>query len=58
MTSLPELDMSAFRAAPQSAAGRTFVAALRDACHGPGYAGPEELALASPDRRSTRAPLM
>jgi isopenicillin N synthase-like dioxygenase len=37
MTSLSELDMSAFLRAPQSAAGREFVAALRDACHGPGF---------------------
>jgi isopenicillin N synthase-like dioxygenase len=37
MTSLPELDMSAFLAAPHGAAGRAFVAALRDACHGPGF---------------------
>ena len=37
MTSLSELDMSAFVAAPHSAAGRTFVTALRDACHGPGF---------------------
>ena len=36
MTSLP-LDMSAFLAAPHSAAGREFVTALRDACHGPGF---------------------
>lgn len=37
MTSLPDLDMSAFIAAPRSAAGARFVAALRDACHGPGF---------------------
>jgi isopenicillin N synthase-like dioxygenase len=37
MTSLPDLDMSAFLAAPRSAAGARFVAALRDACHGPGF---------------------
>ena len=37
MTSLPELDMSGFLAAPDGAAGRAFVAALRDACHGPGF---------------------
>jgi isopenicillin N synthase-like dioxygenase len=37
MTSLPELDMNAFLAAPRSAAGARFVAALRDACHGPGF---------------------
>ena len=29
--------MSAFLAAPHGAAGRAFVAALRDACHGPGF---------------------
>jgi isopenicillin N synthase-like dioxygenase len=37
MTSLPELDMSAFLAAPHSAGGARFVGALRDACHGPGF---------------------
>jgi isopenicillin N synthase-like dioxygenase len=37
MTSLPDLDMSAFIAAPRSAAGERFVAALREACHGPGF---------------------
>jgi isopenicillin N synthase-like dioxygenase len=37
MTSLPELDLSGFLAAPDGAAGRAFVAALRDACHGPGF---------------------
>jgi isopenicillin N synthase-like dioxygenase len=37
MTSLPELDMSGFLAAPDGADGRAFVAALRDACHGPGF---------------------
>jgi isopenicillin N synthase-like dioxygenase len=37
MASLPELDMSGFLAAPDGAAGRAFVAALRDACHGPGF---------------------
>ena len=37
MTSLPDLDMSAFLAAPRGAAGARFVAALRDACHGPGF---------------------
>jgi isopenicillin N synthase-like dioxygenase len=37
MTSLPDLDMSAFLAAPRSAAGARFVAALREACHGPGF---------------------
>ncbi len=37
MTSLPELDMSGFLAEPGGAAGRAFVAALRDACHGPGF---------------------
>ncbi len=29
--------MSGFLAAPDGAAGRAFVAALRDACHGPGF---------------------
>lgn len=29
--------MSAFLAAPHGAAGRAFVSALRDACHGPGF---------------------
>ncbi len=37
MTSLPDLDMSAFLAAPRSAAGARFVSALRAACHGPGF---------------------
>jgi isopenicillin N synthase-like dioxygenase len=37
MTSLPDLDMSAFMAAPHSAAGARFVAALRETCHGPGF---------------------
>jgi isopenicillin N synthase-like dioxygenase len=37
MTSLPDLDMSAFLAAPGSTAGARFVAGLRDACHGPGF---------------------
>jgi isopenicillin N synthase-like dioxygenase len=37
MTSLPELDMSGFLADPRGAKGRAFVAALRDACHGPGF---------------------
>ena len=37
MTSLPELDMSGFVADPRGAKGRAFVAALRDACHGPGF---------------------
>jgi isopenicillin N synthase-like dioxygenase len=37
MTSLPELDMSGFLAEPHGAKGRAFVAALRDACHGPGF---------------------
>jgi len=37
MTSLPELDMSGFLAAPDGAAGRAFVAELRDTCHGPGF---------------------
>jgi isopenicillin N synthase-like dioxygenase len=31
------LDMSAFRAAPQSAAGSDFVLRLRDVCHGVGF---------------------
>ena len=35
--SLPVLDMSAFRAAPQSARGRDFVLRLRDVCHGVGF---------------------
>ena len=29
--------MSGFLAAPDGAAGRAFVAELRDACHGPGF---------------------
>jgi isopenicillin N synthase-like dioxygenase len=33
----PELDMSAFLAAPQGAEGTRFVQRLRDACHGPGF---------------------
>jgi isopenicillin N synthase-like dioxygenase len=37
MASIPEIDMSGFLAAPDGAAGRAFVAALRDACHGPGF---------------------
>jgi isopenicillin N synthase-like dioxygenase len=37
MTSLPNLDMSEFSAAPHSAGGAQFVAALREACHGPGF---------------------
>lgn len=37
MTELPLLDITAFRAAPDSAAGRSFVAALREACHEPGF---------------------
>jgi isopenicillin N synthase-like dioxygenase len=37
MKSLPEIDMSGFLAAPNGAAGRAFVAALRAACHGPGF---------------------
>ena len=37
MTSLPEIDMSGFLSAPHGAAGRAFVAALRDVCHGPGF---------------------
>ncbi len=36
-TSLPELDLAPFMAAPRSAAGRELVARLRDACHGPGF---------------------
>jgi isopenicillin N synthase-like dioxygenase len=34
---LPDLDIGHFLAAPRSAAGEAFVAALRDACHGPGF---------------------
>lgn len=34
---LPVLDVSAFIAAPKSAAGSDFVARLRDTCHGPGF---------------------
>jgi isopenicillin N synthase-like dioxygenase len=34
---LPELDISAFMAAPRGAAGAAFVARLREACHGPGF---------------------
>jgi isopenicillin N synthase-like dioxygenase len=37
MPSLPEIDLSAFRAAPASAAGREVVARLRSACHDPGF---------------------
>jgi isopenicillin N synthase-like dioxygenase len=37
MQSLPELDISAFLAAPRSTAGAKFVAELRAACHGPGF---------------------
>src|SRR5690606_35588104 len=37
LTGLPDLDIGAFRAAPESAAGAAFVAALREACHGPGF---------------------
>jgi isopenicillin N synthase-like dioxygenase len=37
LAELPELDISAFMASPQSAEGRAFVAQLRDACHGPGF---------------------
>jgi isopenicillin N synthase-like dioxygenase len=37
MTQLPVLDMSGFRSAPESAAGRAFVSALLAACHGPGF---------------------
>ena len=36
-TSLPELDLAPFMAAPRSAAGLEVVARLRDACHGPGF---------------------
>jgi isopenicillin N synthase-like dioxygenase len=36
-TELPEIDLSAFASAPNSAAGREFVARLRDVCHGPGF---------------------
>ena len=36
-TELPEIDISAFTAAPASAAGHDFVARLRDVCHGPGF---------------------
>jgi isopenicillin N synthase-like dioxygenase len=35
--SLPELDMSGFRADPHGRAGQDFVARLRDACHGLGF---------------------
>jgi isopenicillin N synthase-like dioxygenase len=34
---LPDLDIGPFLAAPQSAAGAAFIAALREACHGPGF---------------------
>ncbi len=37
MATLPQLDLAAFRAAPRSAAGAAFVAALRDACHEVGF---------------------
>jgi isopenicillin N synthase-like dioxygenase len=37
MPSLPVLDMAGFMAEPLSPAGRAFVAALRDACHAPGF---------------------
>jgi isopenicillin N synthase-like dioxygenase len=37
MNELPLLDLSAFRTDPTSPAGRAFVRALRDACHGPGF---------------------
>jgi isopenicillin N synthase-like dioxygenase len=36
-TTLPELDLGPFMAAPAGAAGRDFVARLRDACHGLGF---------------------
>ena len=35
--SLPVLDMRGFLAEPHGAAGREFVHALREACHGPGF---------------------
>lgn len=35
--SLPVLDLSTFRAAPESAAGRDFVLRLRDVCHDVGF---------------------
>lgn len=34
---LPTLDISAFMAAPESAAARRFVVELREACHDPGF---------------------
>ena len=37
MRSLPTLDMTAFLAAPRSAAGLAFVARLRDVCHDVGF---------------------
>jgi isopenicillin N synthase-like dioxygenase len=37
MNELPEIDLSAFAAAPTSVAGRELVARLRDVCHGPGF---------------------
>lgn len=37
MNELPVLDLSAFRADPESPGGRAFVRALREACHGPGF---------------------
>jgi len=37
MTSLPDLDMSEFLAAPHGVTAARFVKALRDACHGPGF---------------------
>jgi isopenicillin N synthase-like dioxygenase len=36
-TSLPELDLAPFIAAPHSARGLELVTRLRDACHGPGF---------------------
>jgi isopenicillin N synthase-like dioxygenase len=36
-TSLPELDLAPFMAAPHSARGLELVARMRDACHGPGF---------------------
>ncbi|MCH9674154.1 MAG: isopenicillin N synthase family oxygenase, partial [Gammaproteobacteria bacterium] len=37
MLALPVIDARGFRADPASPAGRRFVRALRDACHGPGF---------------------
>jgi isopenicillin N synthase-like dioxygenase len=36
-TRLPQIDLAAFMAAPNSHGGRELVARLRDACHGPGF---------------------